>query len=70
MSRADYQIPNPIRIMLTVSHPKRPRAMMVSRLRDDPGFCSIIWFWFMRVSKGEEIEKSEVLQFQSKDYAF
>jgi hypothetical protein len=54
MSRGHYQIPNPIRIILIVSHPKRPRAMMVSRLRDDSGFRFMVWFWFIRISKVEE----------------
>jgi hypothetical protein len=54
MSQGNYQIPNPIRTTLIVSHPKRPRAMMVSRLRDDSLFRLMAWFWFIRFSKVEE----------------
>jgi hypothetical protein len=49
-------MPKPIRIILIVNHPKRPSAMMVSRLSDDWDFRFIVWFSFMRISRVNSAE--------------
>jgi hypothetical protein len=62
-----YQMPSPMRIILTVSHPNRPTAIIVSRLKEDAGFSFIVLL-FMKISRFWKWV-NQIVNFKSKDCA-